>query len=260
MAAAKRLSLANCKVLVARPPAGAKAWVEALGARGAVVASRETFTLESMVGEARAQRSIDRIDRWDWILLTSQNGLGFFVQGLQARSIRLAGLNARFGVVGSQTATALEQLGRTPHAVAAPPNALGLAAVLGDEVAVGDQVLIVRPELGRGALAERLEQLGAEVDSVPYYRNRPADNVSAVAGELDDGTFDAAVFGSPSSFSHLFAACGERAPERFKSIALVAIGPTTAEAIRDHGCEVSAIASEPTPTGLADAVEAALSR
>jgi uroporphyrinogen-III synthase len=260
MAAAKRLSLANCKVLVARPPAGAKAWVEALGARGAVVASRETFTLESMVGEARAQRSIDRIDRWDWILVTSQNGLRFFVQGLQARSIRLAGLSARFGVVGSQTAALLEQLGRTPDAVAEPPNSLGLAAALEDKIGAGDQVLIVRPERPRGALAERLEHLGADVDSVPFYRNRPADSVSAVAAELDDAGFDAAVFGSPSSFSHLFAACGERAAERFKSIALVAIGPTTAEAIRDHGCEVAAMASEPTPAGIADAVEAALSR
>ena len=73
MGAAKRSSLADRKVLVARAPAKARAWVKALEARGAVVAAREVFTLESMVGEARAQRSIDQIDAWDWILLTSQN-------------------------------------------------------------------------------------------------------------------------------------------------------------------------------------------
>ena len=259
MGAAKRSSLADRKVLVARAPAKARAWVKALEARGAVVAAREVFTLESMVGEARAQRSIDQIDAWDWILLTSQNGLRFFVRGLQARSIRLAGLPGKFGVVGSQTAQALEVLGKTPDVVAEPSNALGLAAALEGQVADGDRVLIVRPEHAQEGLAERLEEFGAEISSVPYYRNRPAGNVAAIAAELSEGTFDAAVFGSPSSFSHLFAACGDRAPERFKWIVLVAIGGTTAEAIRDHGCEVAAVASEPTPAGIVDAVEAALS-
>jgi len=115
---AKRPALADRRVLVARAPASAGAWVEALTSRGALAVPHETFTLESMVGEARAQRSIDRIDDWDWILLTSQNGLRFFVRGLQARSIPLAGLPVKFGVVGPQTAQALERLGRTPDAVA----------------------------------------------------------------------------------------------------------------------------------------------
>lgn len=260
MGAVEQPSLADRKVLVARAPAKARAWVEALAARGAIVTAREILTLESMVGEARPQRSIDQIDSWDWILLTSQNGLRFFVRGLQARSVRLDGLRAKFGVVGPQTAKALEGLGRTPDVVAEPPNALGLAATLEGEVADGDRVLIVRPEQARTSLAERLEEFGAEVHSIPYYRNRPADNLAAVATELSEATFDVAVFGSPSSFSHLFAACGDSAPERFKWIVLVAIGETTAEAIGDHGCEVAVVASEPTPTGIVDAVEAALSR
>ncbi len=176
MGAAKRSSLTDRKVLVARAPARARAWVEALEARGAVVVAREIFTLESMVGEARAQRSIDLIDSWDWILLTSQNGLRFFVRGLQARSVQLAGLRGKFGVVGPQTANALEVLGRTPDAVAEPPDALGLAAALEGKVAEGDRVLIVRPEHARRGLAERLEEFDAEVTSVPYYRNRPAGN------------------------------------------------------------------------------------
>ncbi|MEE8411106.1 MAG: uroporphyrinogen-III synthase [Acidobacteriota bacterium] len=260
MGAAKRSSLADRKVLVARAPSKARAWVEALEARGAVVAAREIFMLESMLGEARVQRSIDLIDTWDWILLTSQQGLRFLVRGLQARSVQLAGLRGKFGVVGPQTATALEVLGKTPAAVAEPSNAMGLAAVLEGKVADGEQILIVRPEHGRSGLAERLEEFGAEVSSVPYYRNRPAGNLAAVAAELSEGSFEAAVFGAPSSFSHLFAACGDRATEGFERIVLVAIGGTTAEAIRDHGCEVAAVASEPTPAGIADAVEAALAR
>ena len=260
MGASRRSSLADRKVLVARDPAQAAAWVLELTARGAAVVARETFTLESMVGEALAQRSIDRIHDWDWILLTSQNGLRFLARGLQTRNVELAGLPARFGVVGPQTAQALERLGRTPDAIAVPADGLGLAATLAGQVAAADCVLIVRPDDSRPGLAERLAESGAEIHSVPYYRNRPADNVAAVAAELSAGAFHAAVFGSPSSFLHLFAACAEGASERINRIKLVTIGETTAQAIRDHGCKVAAVASAPTPAGIADAVEAALSR
>ena len=162
MGAAKRSSLVARKVLVARAPATARAWVEALAERGAVVSARETFTLESMVGEARAQRSIDRIHEWDWILLTSQNGLRFLVRGLQARSVTLDGLAAKFGVVGSQTAKALERHGRTPDAVADPPNAMGLATTLEGTVGAANRVLIVRPEHSRRGLAALRTEMGVE--------------------------------------------------------------------------------------------------
>lgn len=257
---AGRRSLAGCRVLVARAPSRATAWIDALAARGAEGVAREIFTLESMVGEARAQRSIDRIDRWDWILLTSQSGLRFFDQGLRSRSLRLDELPARFGVVGPQTAKLLEERGRAPDAIAEPPNGLGLASVLASEVAAGDSILIVTPEQSRQGLAERLAELGADVHPVPFYRNRPAAGLASVATELSARRFDAAVFGSPSSFSHLFAACGDAATRSFDPIALVAIGATTAESIREHGYDVAAVAAEPTPEGIAEAVDAALSR
>lgn len=260
MPSVEALSLKNRRVLVARAPNRASSWVEALAARGAVVEAREIFTLESMVGEALSQRAFDEIDRYDRILFTSQNGLRFFLRGLRARAIRLAGLHARYGVVGPQTATALEAAGVAPDTVATQPSASGLAAALEGEITAGERVLIVRPQQTRPELAERLEALGAEVNSVPFYRNRAAAGLDTLAAALSEESFDAAVFGSPSAFFHLFAACGERAIARFACFALVAIGETTAAAIRDHGCEVAAVAREPTAEGLAEAVEAAISR
>ncbi|NIM00562.1 MAG: hypothetical protein GTN89_06765, partial [Acidobacteria bacterium] len=150
--------------------------------------------------------------------------------------------------------------GREPDAVADPPTGFGLAATLRESVAADDRLLIVRPDRGRADLEEGLVELGAEVRAVPFYRNRPAGNLSAVVSAVERGDFDAAVFGSPSSFVHLFGAAGERAVGIFSGLALVAIGPTTAEAIRDLGCAVAAVAVEPTDEGIANAVEAALGR
>ena len=259
MTGALRSPLADCRVLVARAPDAAAAWIQALTARGAIVTASETFTLESMLDKTRARRSLDRIHDWDWILLTSQNGLRFLVDGLNARSLALNELSAKFGVVGPQTARALEDHGREPDAVASPPNGRGLAATLGGLVAPGDRVLIVGPEDARPDLSAGLAGSGADIHSVPFYRNRPAANVSAVGQELARRVFDAALFGSPTSFLHLFDALGEDAAVHFAHLAVVAIGPTTAKAIRDRGCSVAAVASLPTPDGIADAVAEALS-
>ena len=217
------------------------------------------FTLESMVGEARTQRSIDEVDVYDWILFTSQSGLRFFQRALRARGVRLTELPAKFAAVGPQTAEALEAAGAAPDIVPQEPSALGLAAALESHVNDSDRVLIVRPQDTQPELAERLEASGAEVNSVPFYRNRAASGLDSFAATLDAASFDAAVFGAPSAFSHLFAACADRSIERFGQIALVAIGETTAAAIRERRCDVAAVAREPTPEGIAKAVETALS-
>ncbi len=250
--------LAGRRVLVTRAPELAGPWVEALESRGATVASRAVFTLEPMIDEPGVQRSIDRIQDWDWILLTSRSGLRFLVQALAARAIRLRDVDARIGVVGPRTAAALEDHGRTPDAVAVPPDGAGLAATLEGRVHPGQRVLIVRPDETRKGLAERLEEYGAQVHSVPFYRNRAAEHLAGVASELTGGSYDAIVFGSPSAFLRLREAWGERAAHDLAGIALVAIGGTTAEAIRGGDFRVAAIASEPTPEGIADAVEVAL--
>lgn len=248
------------RVLVTRAPAAAVTWVEELRARGASVRAREVFTLESLVGSAPVDRCLERIAQWDWILLTSQNGLRYLGEGLAARGLLLRDLSARIGVVGPSTAKALEKQGRSPDAVAVPPDGLGLAATLEERVRRGQRILIVRPEQAREGLAERLEALGAEVHAIPFYRNRPAKDVARVVEELVGGAYEAVVFGSPSAFNRLAESSGGRAAEAFTRVALVAIGGTTAEAIRSRGSEVAAVASTPTPEGIADAVEVALSR
>jgi uroporphyrinogen-III synthase len=259
MGGAPGLSLADRKVLVARSSAAATSWIQALSDRGALVTARETFSLESMLSEAAAQRSLERIHGWDWILLTSQNGLRFFVEGLKEHALEPGGLSAKFGVVGPQTARALEGHGRRPDAVADPPSGQGLAVTLGGRIDAGDRILIVGPEKARPDLVAGLAGSGAEIHSVPFYRNRAAVEVSTVARDLVAGAFDAAVFGSPSSFLHLLDAVGEDALESFSRLAVVTIGQTTAQAIRNAGCSVAAVASRPTPEGIANAVEEALS-
>ena len=252
--------MATESVLVARHPAQAKEWLGALSRRGIKAQAHATFELESMVGEAMPQRAIDDIDEFDWIVLSSGNGLGYFRRGVEARGRSLKSLDAEFAVVGPATARALASLGVEATVVAEVATAEGLADQLVPRVDENDRVLLVRPEVSRPLLAERLTQTGCDLHSVPFYRNRPAHNLSEVADACDAGQFDIALFGAPSAFEHLYVASGPEACDIFSDIALVAIGGVTAAAIRDRGLEVAAVASAPTAEAIADAVERAIGR
>jgi len=255
----ERPSLAGCRVLVTRAPDRAAPWMEVLEARGATVEPREVFILDSMAAEPAARDAVAAIRDYVWVLLTSVNGLCFFREALDVRGLDIDGLDARFGVVGPQTAKALAECGVQPEVVAERADSGGLADSVAGRIAAGQRVLIVRPEVSRPELSERLAAAGVEVDSVPFYRNRPAPNVGEVARELSGGAFDVAVFSSPTSFLHLLDAAGGSGPSSLAGVALVAIGETTADTIRGRGHEVAAVARQPTATGIADAVEEARS-
>jgi len=249
-----RPSLAGCRVLVTRAPDRARAWTEALEARGATVAAREIFVLASMAAEAAALEAVQSIEAYDWILVTSANGLRFFRETLARRGLDVTDLTASFGVVGPQTASALRACGVEPGVVAGRADSSGLADALAEHVGARARVLLVRPEVSQPELAERLHAAGAAVDSIPFYRNRPAPGVGDVANELTAGSFDVAVFSSPSSFKHLIDAPGQATPVIPPDVALVAIGETTAATIRARGLVVAAVAGQPTAEGIADAV------
>jgi uroporphyrinogen-III synthase len=245
---------------VTRAPDRARAWTAALEARGATVAAREVFVLDSMAAEAAARSAVESIESYDWILVTSANGLRFLREALAQRELDVADLRASFGVVGPQTATALAACGVEPRVVAASADSGGLADGLAGRVAPGSRVLVVRPEVSRPELARRLADAGALVDAPPFYRNRPAPAVAAVARELAAGAFDAAVFSSPSSFGHLLDVAVGGTPAIAAATLLIAIGETTAAAIRERGYAVAAVARQPTPEGIAAAVEQARGR
>ena len=251
-------SLAGVRVLLTRAPDRARAWTAALESRGAIAEPREVFVLEAVASD-EVGGAVERIASYAWILLTSANGLRFLHEALTAAGKDLAGQPARFGVVGPQTRTALEALGARPQVVAAKTDAGGLADAVIPLVDAGQRVLVVRPEVSRPELVERLRADGVAVDAVAFYRNRAAEGVAVVAREWRYGAFDAAVFSSPSSFSHLCEALAGEAGAASPT-PLIAIGDTTAAAIRASGHEVAAVARRPTPEGIADAVETALSR
>lgn len=170
-----------------------------------------------------------RLAGYDWLLLTSRNGVEALVG-------RMEGPLPRVGVVGQGTAQALREHGIEPALVAITSTQEGLAAELPKPAG---RVLFAGAEDARDVL---VQELGA--DFVPLYRTvelRPKRFPEA----------DLVVLAS-SSAARSFAVLGRDVP-------CVSIGPVTSATAREHGLRLVAEAETHDREGLVAAVKLAAS-
>jgi uroporphyrinogen-III synthase len=159
--------------------------------------------------------------------------------------------------VGPATARALAAAGIEAEVPPVARDARALAeALVSRRALAGRRVLVPRAEDGRDEAIAILRAAGAEVDVITAYRTVPAppdapELVHGLALLRRGATAVCAVF-APSQVAALDALL----PIRAITAQFVAIGATTAAALRDAGVATVAVAAGPTPEGLAKAVSA----
>ncbi|MBI2788639.1 MAG: uroporphyrinogen-III synthase [Elusimicrobia bacterium] len=196
-------------------------------------------------------RAIKNLRRYDAVAFTSANAVDFFF--LRCRKI-LAGkkpVSPRvLAAVGRATAKALAVHGWACTVVPEDARSEGLAKVL--RVPRGSRVLIPRAERGLDTLPRSLRKNGARVTVATAYRTVPdPEGLRSLRRALALGA-DAVTFASPS------AAVLAVPDLKLSLAAAVAIGPTTAAALRAKGVVPAAVAARPDPESLARAVVEAL--
>jgi uroporphyrinogen III methyltransferase/synthase len=255
----RRGPLAGMSVVVTRPRGQSEALVSALAEAGAAVVVLPVIAVPAAADDQALTEAAGRVGEYDWVVFTSANAVERFVPLLRdGRS--LAGV--RLAAVGPATTTALAERHLVADLVPAVATAAGLVEAMPgasgppEAPAVG-RVLFPRAADARDVLAPGLRAKGWVVDEVEAYRTvtaGPADGATADALAAAIAA-DAVTFSSPSTVTHFLALAGGKVPP------LVAcIGPVTAEAARQAGLVVDAVAAEPTPAGLVDALAAAAAR
>ncbi len=180
---------------------------------------------------------------YDWLVLTSVNGVRYVWERLAALELTLPD-TVKIAVIGPATAAALRERGRAPALIPDEFVAESLADALGE--VHGLRFLLARADRARPTLRERLQAQGAQVDEVVAYRTvvaPPADPPPDV---------DIITFTSPSTVHGFVAAL--RGASLAAHTRVVCIGPITARAAREAGLRVDAVAEEYTIEGVIAAV------
>lgn len=229
--------MSGARVAIVKSAGRADAFAEAVREAGFVPVLVSPFRCDPVAGAERALA--EALSGAAWVAVTSPHA----VAALAAQRAFLG--RARIAAVGAGTASALHAEGLRAEIVGEMGGA-ALARKMTDEgVRRGDVVVHPCGVPARPELREALEAEGAAVRSVPVYEMAP-DSVGERAAQ---GEFACVVVGSPR--------LAERASSLFPSRPpAIAVGRTTAAALRDLGWQPAAVAAQPTPRDVAAAVRA----
>ncbi len=265
MATTKPTPLAGKRIVVTRAPEQAGELIRQLSELGAEVLHLPAVTFSDPPDPAPLDKAIQSLRSFHWVLFTSQNALTFFVKRCKLLGANLQGdlrpsgavhpVSPMIAAVGPATAEAARKEGLRVDFVASRFRGAALAAELGGRLG-GRRVLLPRSDRASPELPEALVAQGAEVvHVVAYHTGAPESFDRSLAEAIGRGEVDVLTFLSPSAFHHVLEEIGlETLRSLTDRVALAAIGPVTAAAIREAGLPVEIEAGESTAAAVVSAI------
>jgi uroporphyrinogen-III synthase len=248
--------LAGKRILVTRAPHQAGRLAEALEAHGAEVLRLPTIEIVPPETYSPLDEALDRISGFDWLIVTSANGVASLADRMEFLSIPGQRFHhLQVAAIGSATAGALRRMGLTVSAMAGEYVAEAVVSLLSERVA-RKRVLLVRAAVARDVIPEQLRKCGAEIHVVEAYRTVvPFDSIEQVRKLFGEGKPlpDAITFTSSSTVNNFFALLAAAKVELPKGLRAVSIGPVTTQTLRQRHWEPFRQAVQYDIAGLVDA-------
>jgi uroporphyrinogen III methyltransferase / synthase len=201
---------------------------------------------------------LSRLDGFDWIVFTSQNAVRFFCARMRELGRVPVDLPSppRIAAIGATifNVAAMERL-RVDFVASSARSGREFVAEFSTH-ARRKKLLLPQSDQAAPYVAEGLREGGAEVTPVVAYRTCVPESLD---GEKLDGIrregADVFVFASPSAFNNFARTVGADGLKRFaEHSTFVAIGPTTARAIRETGIPVEIEAAKPNSDEIVKAM------
>lgn len=188
------------------------------------VAVAETSALEE---------ALENINTYDWIVFASRHAVAAVIERVETPPP-----NVRVAAVGKATGQVLRQRGWPVDLLPEDANAAALVSEFATKPMQGTRVLFPASSRALPTIAAGLTQLGATVTQVEAYRTEPASlDVDACRAWIERDVIAAVTFASPSAVIELEHALAKPHFDRLlKAAKVIAIGPTTARALEEHGC------------------------
>ncbi len=254
-------AIAGKTVLITRATGQSSGFSQMLRSRGAQVLEMPTLEIVPPTSWQDLDREIERLSDFNWLILTSTNGVDAFFSRLYAAgkdSRALAGV--QIAVVGQKTAQALEQHGIKPDFI--PPNFVADALINNFPISpAGQRILFPRVETGgREILIQEFTNLGAEVVEVSAYQSQcPVEIDPTVLVSLQRQQVDIITFASSKTVKHFCQLIGTSLPSGWQEhVCIASIGPQTSATCRSLLGKVDIEATEYTLPGLVAALELGL--
>jgi uroporphyrinogen III methyltransferase/synthase len=200
--------------------------------------------------------AIERLAEVDWLVFTSVNGVRAFLGRVweTGRDVRALS-HIKLAAIGPATADALAEYHLRADVMPESYRSEDLAAALLPHVS-GGRLLWPRASRGRDVLIDALTDAGAKFETVIAYRHVDAQELPAEAAKLlEAGLLDWILLSSPAIARRLADLLSAAARSQMGTTTrLAAISPVTADAARECGLPIAAMAETHTWPGMWDSI------
>jgi uroporphyrinogen-III synthase len=247
----------NCKTIaITRPSGQAEEAGKLIIAMGGVPYYIPAIEIKGLSNFAPVKKFVTELcnSLVDYVIFMSTNGVKYLFEAAQTlkQDAQLAeGLSKPFIItVGPRTAEALQDRHIRVDLIPTKYSSEGLIEYFQGRNILGKKIRIPRTSNATPTLTEKLKEMGADVEEIYVYESGlPMDEktITKFYKDLTDGNIDAIVFGSGLSAKNIFKMLTEKTSmEKLRSIieermTTVAIGPTTAEALKEMDIKVDVI-------------------
>jgi uroporphyrinogen III methyltransferase / synthase len=250
--------LVGKRIVVTRAAAQSEAIARELTVRGAIPVVLPLVSFAEPEDFAPLDAAIVEIQRFDWMILTSAQALRSFVKRCEnlRRNLVRSENKLRIGCVGPASAEAARQAGLRAEYVAETHTGAALAEELGNRLQ-GAKVLLPRSDRANPDLPAALRRHGAQITEVIAYRTlRPSATDERNLRQIADGAVDAVLFFSPSAVQHFAELFGSEQLRALQDkLAITAVGPVTANALRGAGVSRAVVAADTTAAAVIEGLE-----
>ncbi|MCI0355077.1 MAG: uroporphyrinogen-III synthase [Acidobacteria bacterium] len=255
--ASKTPPLAGKRVLVTRARRQAGALSGVLRKLGATVIEIPAIEIRPPRSFRPLDRALLNLSRYDWLILTSVNGVEALLARMKKLAIPVRRLHRiRIAAIGPATRRAIEARG--PHVQVMPQDYVAEAVVRALRRRVrGLRVLLVRAAVARDVIPSELRQADARVDVVAAYRTvTPAGSALRLRTALNGPGRkpDCITFTSSSTARNFVAMVGSNGLQKLTGVKLASIGPVTSATLRELGLRAHIEAKAYTIAELAKAI------
>lgn len=257
-------SLAGARVLVGRARHQASALSSGLREFGAEVIEIPFIEIRPSRSYKLFDHALNKIAEYDWLILTSVNG----VEALESRLKHLkispqALVHLKIAAIGPSTRAAVEKLGLKVHIVPKQYVAESVVESLRGKVE-GKRVLLARAKVARDVIPTQLRKVGAKVDVVEAYETVvPKSSQKNIRALMSNPKLrpDVITFTSSSTVRNFVQLLGDKTRGQgrprhtdLNGIQFASIGPITSATLRECGLPVHVEAREYTIPGLIQAI------
>jgi uroporphyrinogen III methyltransferase/synthase len=247
------LPLTGRRILITRAQEQAEEFSRLLENYGAQVIPFPTIEIAPPGEWQPLDKTIEKLDSYDWAIFTSVNGVRSFTQRLHDKG---KGVDALAGkkicAIGPRTQRELETRGLTVTFMPTEYKAEGVIEGLKTRGIKGQKILLPRARGARKILPEALQEVGAIVDEVEAYQAvKPSKSNESLAVILKQG-IDVVTFTSSSTVRNFMELLSDKSV--MSGVKIAVIGPITAETARSYGLEPHITPGEYTIPALVQAI------